>query len=141
MYLVAYYRFMTLITLVFARRPVVPFLQPAVKTMTFSTMDTEEGREQLGESSPNMKKRSTQTDYRESEAQTTPWSPPVFTRCASTPEVLTLANLSWGEYDESPSVVNAMPPPKGDTLASKYLPVIKEMRGQVKHNLHDKMSR
>ncbi|XP_054282322.1 cilia- and flagella-associated protein 91-like isoform X2 [Macrosteles quadrilineatus] len=41
--------------------------------------------------------RATQTDYRESEAQTVPWTPPYTTRGASTPEVLYLDQLSWGK--------------------------------------------
>lgn len=68
--------------------------------MTFSSVVTEGGRESFEESVPGIQNRSTQTDYRESETQTTPWAPPVFTHCTSTPEVLTLANLSWGECKE-----------------------------------------
>lgn len=78
----------------------VPFLHPAETIMTFSSVVTEEGRELFEESAPSIQNRSTQTDYRESETQTTPWAPPVFIRCTSTPEVLTLDNLSWGEYNE-----------------------------------------
>jgi hypothetical protein len=79
---------------------VVPFLQPAETVTTFSSVVTEEGRELSEESAPSLQNRSTQTDYRESETQTTPWAPPVFTCCTSTPELLTLASLSWGEYNE-----------------------------------------
>jgi hypothetical protein len=83
--------------LVFAQRPMVPFLQPAETIMTFSSVVTEEGKEQSEESVPSIQNHSTQTDYRESETQTTPWAPPVFTNSASTPEVFTLTSLSWGE--------------------------------------------
>jgi hypothetical protein len=66
-------------------------------------MGTEEGKGQLGEYAPTIQNRSTQTDYRESETQTTPWAPPVVTHCTPTPEVLTLDNLSWGVYNVKPS--------------------------------------
>ncbi|XP_021931514.1 cilia- and flagella-associated protein 91-like isoform X2 [Zootermopsis nevadensis] len=79
----------------FFSRPLDPILQPAETIMTFSSVVTEGGRESFEESVPGIQNRSTQTDYRESETQTTPWAPPVFTHCTSTPEVLTLANLSW----------------------------------------------
>lgn len=38
-----------------------------------------------------------QTDYRESETQTDPYSPEYITRPGSQPELLTLATLSFGE--------------------------------------------
>lgn len=37
-----------------------------------------------------------QTDYREAETQTTPWAPPYAVAGRKTPEVLSLACLSWG---------------------------------------------
>ena len=40
-----------------------------------------------------------QTDYRESEAQTDPYSPEYVVRPGSQPELLTLATLSYGELD------------------------------------------
>lgn len=39
----------------------------------------------------------TQTDYRDGEAQTDPYSPEYIVRSGSVPEILTLATLSWGE--------------------------------------------
>jgi hypothetical protein len=81
---------------------VVPFLQPAVTTMTVKTIGTDDGKGQLGEYAPRIQNRSTQTDYRESETQTTPWAPPMFTHCTPTPEVLTLGSLSWGVYNVTP---------------------------------------
>jgi hypothetical protein len=66
--------------------------------MTVNTTGTEEGKGEPGEyAAPRAHSHSTQTDYRESETQTTPWAPPTFAHCTPTPEVLTLANLSWGE--------------------------------------------
>ncbi|XP_039279504.1 cilia- and flagella-associated protein 91 [Nilaparvata lugens] len=41
--------------------------------------------------------RGVQTDYRETETQTMPWTPPYVFHGAVTPEILTLANLSWDE--------------------------------------------
>jgi hypothetical protein len=82
---------------------VIPFLQPAVTAITVNTMGTEEEKGQLGEYAPRIQNHSTQTDYRDSETQTTPWAPPVFTRCTPTPEVLTLINVSWGVYNVMPS--------------------------------------
>ncbi|XP_032907495.1 cilia- and flagella-associated protein 91 isoform X2 [Catharus ustulatus] len=38
----------------------------------------------------------TQTDYRDGEAQTDPYSPEYIVRSGSVPEILTLATLSWG---------------------------------------------
>jgi len=96
LHIVAYYSLITNMNILLACRPLVPSLQPAVTTMTFRTMATEDRREQILEPVPRIQNRSTQTDYRESESQTTPWAPPVFTRCSSTPEVLMLTNLSWG---------------------------------------------
>ncbi|KAF4804934.1 Protein MAATS1 [Turdus rufiventris] len=39
----------------------------------------------------------TQTDYRDGEAQTDPYSPEYIVRSGSVPEILTLATLSWGQ--------------------------------------------
>ena len=40
--------------------------------------------------------KSIQTDYRETETQTRPWTPPYAVTGRKTPEVLSLACLSWG---------------------------------------------
>ena len=37
-----------------------------------------------------------QTDYRDSETQTDPYTPPYVVKPGEQPELLTLANLSWG---------------------------------------------
>ncbi|XP_069677545.1 cilia- and flagella-associated protein 91-like isoform X2 [Periplaneta americana] len=76
--------------------PVIPYMQPVVTTITYEPVVKEESHEHVEEAATRVQNRSTQTDYRESESQTSPWAPPMFTHCASTPEVLTLANLSWG---------------------------------------------
>jgi hypothetical protein len=97
-YFVAYYSLITIMNFVLAWRPVAASLQPAISNITFRTTATEDRSEQILEPAPRIQNRSTQTDYRESESQTAPWAPPVFTHCSSTPEVLTLANLSWGMF-------------------------------------------
>lgn len=40
----------------------------------------------------------TQTDYRDGEAQTDPYSPEYIVPSGSIPELLTLATLTWGEF-------------------------------------------
>lgn len=46
---------------------------------------------------PLVKNVMTQTDYRDGEAQTDPYSPEYVVRPGSQPELLTLATLSYGE--------------------------------------------
>ena len=45
---------------------------------------------------PPVRTQQTQTDYRESEAQTDPYTPEYVVRPGSQPELLTLATLSFG---------------------------------------------
>lgn len=40
----------------------------------------------------------TQTDFRDGEAQTDPYSPEYIVPSGSIPELLTLATLTWGEF-------------------------------------------
>ena len=47
---------------------------------------------------PLVKTVQTQTDYRDGEAQTDPYSPEYVVRPGSQPELLTLATLSFGKY-------------------------------------------
>ena len=47
---------------------------------------------------PLVKTVMTQTDYRDSEAQTDPYTPEYVVRPGSQPELLTLATLSYGMY-------------------------------------------
>lgn len=42
----------------------------------------------------------TQTDYRDGEAQTDPYSPEYVVPSGSIPELLTLATLTWGELKQ-----------------------------------------
>ena len=50
---------------------------------------------------PITRSRGTQTDYRESEAQTDPYSPPYRVVDGDWAEELTVAALSWGQLPES----------------------------------------
>ena len=45
-----------------------------------------------------------QTDYRDSETQTEPYSPEYVVRPGSQPELLTLASLTFGEFREDTSL-------------------------------------
>lgn len=49
-------------------------------------------------SGPQTRSVMVQTDYRESETQTDPYSPEYVVRPGSQPEVLTLATLSYGKW-------------------------------------------
>lgn len=46
---------------------------------------------------PKLRTLGTQTDYRDGEAQTDPYSPEYVVPSGSVPELLTLATLTWGE--------------------------------------------
>lgn len=52
--------------------------------------------EQIGTYGPTFVSRAIQTVYRDSEAQTDPYSPPYVVNVGETPEVLTLATLGYG---------------------------------------------
>jgi len=53
---------------------------------------------------PTHKTIMTQTDYRDGEAQTDPYTPEYVVRPGSQPELLTLATLSYGELTEGISI-------------------------------------
>ncbi|XP_046612988.1 cilia- and flagella-associated protein 91-like isoform X1 [Neodiprion virginianus] len=88
----------------FYRRPVMPFLKPAVPTMRFHMNLEYDNMEKAMKDAAvrcchlpdRTQTKQTQTDYRESEAQTSPWTPPYKVRPDENPEVLTIAHLSWG---------------------------------------------
>lgn len=71
-------------------RPLVSNLSP-VYTLT-QDQDAQPSPRQLALT------KSVQTDYRESDTQTLPWTPPYNVVGDVTPEVLTLAVLSWGKF-------------------------------------------
>lgn len=85
------------------RRPIIPFLQQMPPEVLLAQKSkTATGFGQRGEDemlqrapSPLTKTIMTQTDYRDSEAQTDPYSPEYVVRPGSQPELLTLATLSY----------------------------------------------
>ncbi|XP_022103155.1 cilia- and flagella-associated protein 91-like isoform X1 [Acanthaster planci] len=85
----------------FFRRPIIPFLQqvPPEVVLHTSKLDPFGQQEQvMMERSPTPLTRTVdvQTDYRESETQTDPYTPEYVVRPGSQPELLTLATLSYG---------------------------------------------
>ncbi|XP_071806204.1 cilia- and flagella-associated protein 91-like isoform X2 [Asterias amurensis] len=85
----------------FFRRPIIPFLQqvPPEVVLHTSKLDPFGQQEQVMiERSPTPLTRTVeiQTDYRESETQTDPYTPEYVVRPGSQPELLTLATLSFG---------------------------------------------
>ncbi|XP_076457468.1 cilia- and flagella-associated protein 91-like [Babylonia areolata] len=83
------------------RRPIIPFLQqvPPEVLLATSRQDPLAGAEQVAVErapTPLIKTVQTQTDYRDSEAQTEPYTPEYVVRPGSAPELLTLATLSYG---------------------------------------------
>lgn len=81
-------------------RPLIPFVQqipPHIllemgRSDPYNSLDTGEERPLT----PPVRTVGIQTDYRDSEAQTDPYTPEYFVRPGSVPELLTLANLTWG---------------------------------------------
>ncbi|XP_043477871.1 cilia- and flagella-associated protein 91-like [Leptopilina heterotoma] len=90
----------------FYRRPLVPFISPEVpKLRLLSNLSQENENETIQNSEkfshalPSrleyVQDRGTQTDYRESECQTSPWEPPYKILPGHNPEVLNLSHLTW----------------------------------------------
>ncbi|XP_071958133.1 cilia- and flagella-associated protein 91-like isoform X2 [Antedon mediterranea] len=84
----------------FFRRPIIPFLQhvPPEVVLQQSRMDPLGHHDHMQERAPTPLTRTVeiQTDYRESETQTDPYTPEYVVRPGSQPELLTLATLSHG---------------------------------------------
>ncbi|XP_052061447.1 cilia- and flagella-associated protein 91-like [Mytilus californianus] len=85
----------------FFKRPIIPFLQqiPPEVLLATARQDPLAAQEQLRVErapTPPTKNMMTQTDYRDSEAQTDPYTPEYVVRPGSAPELLTLATLSYG---------------------------------------------
>ncbi|XP_073255322.1 cilia- and flagella-associated protein 91-like [Porites lutea] len=82
------------------RRPIIPFLQqvPPDVLLQSSRLDPLAGPELEAERPPTPATRTVevQTDYRDSETQTDPYTPEYVVRPGSQPELLTLATLSYG---------------------------------------------
>ncbi|KAK7106474.1 cilia- and flagella-associated protein 91-like isoform X2 [Littorina saxatilis] len=85
----------------FFRRPIIPFLQQVPPEVLLATarQDPMAGPEHMAVERPPIppfKTIMTQTDYRDSETQTDPYTPEYVIRPGSAPELLTLATLSYG---------------------------------------------
>ncbi|XP_077985576.1 cilia- and flagella-associated protein 91-like isoform X2 [Glandiceps talaboti] len=82
------------------RRPIIPFLQqvPPEVVLQTTNVDPLAGPEEAMVRPPTPLTRTVevQTDYRDSEAQTDPYTPEYVVRPGSQPELLTLATLSYG---------------------------------------------
>ncbi|GFO15944.1 cilia- and flagella-associated protein 91 [Plakobranchus ocellatus] len=85
----------------YAKRPIIPFLQQVPPEVLLATarQDPLAGPDNvIAERAPTplTKTIETQTDYRDSEAQTDPYTPEYVVRPGEAPELLTLATLSFG---------------------------------------------
>jgi len=84
----------------FFRRPIIPFLQqvPAEVVLQANRTDPMTGTEIIPERAPTPLTRTVmvQTDYRDSETQTDPYSPEYVIQPGTQPELLTLATLAYG---------------------------------------------
>lgn len=85
----------------YAKRPIIPFLQQVPPEVLLATarQDPLAGPDNvIAERAPTPPTRTqdTQTDYRDSEAQTDPYTPEYVVRPGEAPELLTLATLSFG---------------------------------------------
>ncbi|XP_070549252.1 cilia- and flagella-associated protein 91-like [Ptychodera flava] len=82
------------------RRPIIPFLQQVPPEVVLQTakVDPLSAPEEVVARPPTPLTRTVevQTDYRDSEAQTDPYTPEYVVRPGSQPELLTLATLSYG---------------------------------------------
>lgn len=84
----------------FFRRPIIPFLQqvPPEVLLHSDSSGAYQSTDVIAERAPTPATRTVhvQTDYRDSETQTDPYSPEYVIRPGSQPELLTLATLSYG---------------------------------------------
>ncbi|XP_064407633.1 cilia- and flagella-associated protein 91-like [Halichondria panicea] len=83
------------------KRPIIPFLPQMPPNVILAPtrvdpLSRPTGRAQEMLAGPSTRTVMVQTDYRESEAQTDPYSPEYVVRPGSQPELLTLATLSYG---------------------------------------------
>ncbi|KAG9471167.1 hypothetical protein GDO78_015569 [Eleutherodactylus coqui] len=80
----------------FFERPLIPFTYQTAPNVLLGVSRTEDTPRPQRAVPPLMRTVGMQTDYRDSEAQTDPYSPEFVVRPGSVPEVLMLANLTWG---------------------------------------------
>ncbi|XP_040278741.1 cilia- and flagella-associated protein 91 isoform X2 [Bufo bufo] len=80
----------------FFERPLIPFAQQTAPNVLLADYRAEETPRPQRAVAPLVRTVGIQTDYRDSEAQTDPYSPEFVVQPGSVPEVLMLANLTWG---------------------------------------------
>ncbi|KAM8977766.1 cilia- and flagella-associated protein 91 [Pelodytes ibericus] len=80
----------------FFERPLVPFTQQVAPNVLLAVSRAEHSPRTPRAATPLLRTVGIQTDYRDSEAQTDPYSPEYVVHPGSVPELLTLANLTWG---------------------------------------------
>ncbi|ESO99083.1 hypothetical protein LOTGIDRAFT_142246, partial [Lottia gigantea] len=85
----------------YAKRPMIPFLQQVPPEVLLATarqdpLSSQEQGHVERPPTPPTKTTETQTDYRDSEAQTDPYTPEYVVQPGTAPELLTLATLSYG---------------------------------------------
>eukprot|EP00163_Fabomonas_tropica_P001068 TRINITY_DN10809_c0_g1_i1.p1 TRINITY_DN10809_c0_g1~~TRINITY_DN10809_c0_g1_i1.p1 ORF type:complete len:645 (-),score=204.67 TRINITY_DN10809_c0_g1_i1:209-2143(-) len=92
----------------FFRRPVVPYMGAVPADVVFGQTEVQQAvaLEEQQEAQPVAASRTvaTQSDYRESEAQTDPYSPDYIVRPGSQPELLTLDELKYANGSLPPSM-------------------------------------
>ncbi|KAM3935807.1 cilia- and flagella-associated protein 91 [Leptodactylus fuscus] len=80
----------------FFDRPLIPITQQSAPGVLLAVSRAENTPRPERATTPLVRTVGIQTDYRDSEAQTDPYSPEFVVRPGSVPEVLMLANLTWG---------------------------------------------
>ncbi|CAH2218724.1 cilia- and flagella-associated 91 [Pelobates cultripes] len=80
----------------FFERPLVPFTQQMAPNVLLAVSRADHSPRTPRAPTPLVRTVGIQTDYRDSEAQTDPYTPEFIVRPGSVPELLTLANLTWG---------------------------------------------
>ncbi|XP_075053579.1 cilia- and flagella-associated protein 91 isoform X2 [Mixophyes fleayi] len=80
----------------YSERPLIPFSQQVAPNVLLAVSRAEHSPRPERAATPLVRTVGIQTDYRDSEAQTDPYSPEFVVRPGSVPELLMLANLTWG---------------------------------------------
>ncbi|XP_053561762.1 cilia- and flagella-associated protein 91 [Bombina bombina] len=80
----------------FFERPLIPFVQQIPPNVLLEISRIDRSSADVRVATPGVRTVGIQTDYRDSEAQTDPYSPEYIVHSGSVPELLTLANLTWG---------------------------------------------
>ncbi len=101
----------------FQRAPVVPILG-AIPPDILLTIEPPPAMARPRPPTPPTKEMGTQSDYRESEAQTDPYTPEYIVTDGSNPELLTLANLSYGAGLPATLWPSPTPPTNTNTSSS-----------------------